>query len=98
MKKVFEAYSESENVEKLENFLRKERNSLTYEQFYTLTCILKDIDDEMLGHELDGCSCRQLNVLEEIDEILKEAIESLDNGEKVNGLEYARQLIKESMN
>lgn len=31
---------------------------------------------------------------ETVDSILKEAIESLDNGEKVNGLEYARQLLE----
>lgn len=31
--------------------------------------------------------------LEILDGILKEAIESLDKGEKVNGLEYARALV-----
>lgn len=32
-------------------------------------------------------------ILEMIDGILKEASESLDKNEKVNGLEYARSLI-----
>lgn len=29
-----------------------------------------------------------------VDEILKEAIEALDKGEKVNGLEYAKKIIE----
>ncbi|RHW37293.1 hypothetical protein D1B31_16120 [Neobacillus notoginsengisoli] len=38
-----------------------------------------------------------MEILKEVDGILAEAIESLDRGEKVNGLEYARKLLKSHM-
>lgn len=40
---------------------------------------------------------KQMEVLNMVDGILKEAIEALDRGEKVNGLEYARELIEQLM-
>lgn len=35
------------------------------------------------------------NVVQELEGIIKEAITSLDSGEKVNGLEYALNLIEQ---
>lgn len=51
MDRVFNAYSDSVGVAKLEQFIREQQNSLTPEQFRLLNLILEEIDTEMLEHE-----------------------------------------------
>lgn len=58
-------------------------------------------DDEWISKEEVGEIKEDLNRyykgLNEVDSILKEAIGSLDNGEEVNGLEYAREVIDKTI-
>lgn len=60
---------------------------------------MKDIDNLLITDQDVWIPRKDLekikHTLLKVDTILKDAIDSIDKGEKINGLEYARKLISE---